>query len=87
MYTTIPHLQLKIRTTLQHGELCRVYAESLNACWPRLSGDFLFERIAQFAAQNHWQVALRNLGNLGMVAEFQKLTSAAMMSPSHGSDA
>jgi hypothetical protein len=87
MYTTIPHLQSKIRTALQHGQLCRIYAESLTACWPRLSGDLLMEKITQFAAQNHWQVTFRNLGNLGLVAEFEKLTSVAGMSPSHAPNA
>lgn len=83
MYTTIPHLQSKIRATLQHGQLCRIYAESLNACWSRLSGDLPKEKIMQFAAQNHWQVTFRDLGNLGLVAEFQKLTSVPGMSPAH----
>lgn len=72
MYTTVPHLQTAIRGSLQKGALCRVYAESLDACWPHMTPEVRSQRIAQFAAQNHWQVNYRTLGNLGLVAEFVK---------------
>ena len=72
MYSTLPHLQTAIRQSLQKGQLCRVYKESLSACWPRLPEEVLSERVSQFAAQQHWAVAFRNLGALGLVAEFQK---------------
>jgi len=82
MYTTIPHLQSAVRLSLQKGQLCRVYKESLNACWPRLSDDEQAERIAHFAAQNHWEVNFRLLGPLGLVAEFEKAETGAHMA--HG---
>jgi hypothetical protein len=72
MYTTLPHLQSAIRTALQKGAMCRVYKESLNACWPNLPENVQLEKLTQFAAQNHWNVTCRTLGNLGVVAEFEK---------------
>jgi hypothetical protein len=72
MHASLPHLQSAIRVSLEKGQLCRVYQESLNACWPNLADDLRAEKIAQFAAQNRWSVAVRNLGGLGLVAEFQK---------------
>ena len=72
MYTTIPHLQSAIRVSLQKGQLCRVYQESLNACWPHLSDDAQADKVARFALQHHWVVSFRQLGSLGLVAEFQK---------------
>jgi len=77
MYTTLPHLQSAIRLSLQKGQLCRVYKESLDACWPHLSDDDQAERIARFAAQHHWVVSFRQLGALGLVAEFEKADSGA----------
>jgi hypothetical protein len=72
MYTTVPHLQTAIRGTLQKGVLCRIYPESLDACWPNLTPEARTQKVAQFAAQNHWNVTYRTLGNLGVVAEFVK---------------
>jgi len=72
MYNTLPHLQSAIRASLQKGELCRVYKESLNACWPNIPVELRAEKVAQFAAQNHWVVGFRDLGHLGVVAEFRK---------------
>jgi hypothetical protein len=72
MYTTLPHLQTAIRSSLQKGVLCRIYAESLDACWPNMTPETRTEKITQFAAQNHWNVTYRSLGNLGTVAEFVK---------------
>jgi hypothetical protein len=72
MYTTLPHLQAAIRAALQKGAVCRIYKESLNACWPNLPDDVQAERVAKFAAQNRWNVTCRMLGNLGRVAEFEK---------------
>jgi hypothetical protein len=77
MYSSLAHLQTAIRISLEKGPVSRIYNESLIACWPHVSDDVRTERIAQFAAQNHWSVALRNLGALGLVAEFQKLNSLA----------
>ncbi len=77
MYTTIPHLNSAIRLSLQKGQLCRVYKESLDACWPHLSDDEQAERIAQFAMQHHWAVRFRKVGSLGTVAEFEKADSGA----------
>ena len=71
MYSSIPHIQSAIRSSLQKGQLCRVYKESLDACWPRLQEEEQAERIAQFAAQHHWAVTFRRLGALGLVAEFR----------------
>jgi hypothetical protein len=76
MYTTLSHLQTAVRQALQKGALCRVYAESLNACWPNLPGEEMIARIERFAAQNHWTVSFRQLGNLGSVAEFTKADDA-----------
>lgn len=72
MYTTLPHLQSAIRTQLQKGAVCRVYQESLQACWPNLPDEVRMQKLTQFATQNHWNVICRQLGNLGVVAEFQK---------------
>jgi len=82
MYTTIPHLQSAIRLSLQKGQMCRVYKESLDACWPHLSDDAQAEEIAQFAMQHHWVVSFRQLGPLGLVAEFQKADESARVA--HG---
>jgi len=72
MYTTLSHLQTAIRTQLQRSEICRIYKESLNACWPNMSDNAQLEKMTQFATQNHWSVNCRTLGNLGVVAEFMK---------------
>ncbi len=72
MHTTLPHLQSAIRLSLQKGELCRVYRETLDACWPNLTEDAQCDIIARFAAQNRWTVTCREIGRLGLVAEFQK---------------
>jgi hypothetical protein len=72
MYSSLPHLQTAIRQSLQKGALCRIYPESLTACWPHVSPQERANRVERFAAQNHWQVAFRELGNLGLVAEFTK---------------
>ncbi len=72
MHTTIPHLQAAIRLSLQKGQLCRVYKESLDACWAHLSDEEQAEKIARFAEQHHWSVEFRDLGPLGLVAEFRK---------------
>jgi hypothetical protein len=70
MYTTLSHLQSAIRVALQKGQLCRVYLESLVACWPNISDEMRSEKVAQFAAQYHWSVTMRHLPSLGLVAEF-----------------
>ena len=72
MYSTLPHLQTAIRSSLQKGALCRIYAESLDACWPHITADVRAEKIAHFAAQNRWSVTYRTLGSMGFVAEFAK---------------
>jgi hypothetical protein len=72
MYSTIPHLQTAIRSSLQKGVLCRIYAESLDACWPNIAPEVRTQKVAVFAAQNHWNVNYRALGALGLVAEFAK---------------
>jgi len=77
MYSTLPHLQSAIRSSLQKGALCRVYQDSLDACWPNLSREAQAEKVAQFAAQNRWSVNCRVLGGLGIVAEFVKAAQAA----------
>ena len=77
MYSTLPHLQAAIRSALQKGALCRIYLETLQACWPNLSPEARTEKVAQFAAQNHWRVTYRTLGNLGLVAEFEKAEQSA----------
>ncbi|EDY21244.1 hypothetical protein CfE428DRAFT_1537 [Chthoniobacter flavus Ellin428] len=74
MYTTLPHLQSAIRTQLQRSEVCRIYKESINACWPNLSDNAQLEKMTLFAERNHWSVSCRTLGNLGVVAEFAKAT-------------
>ena len=76
MYSTLPHLQSAIRQSLQKGTVCRIYPESLIACWPNVSAQERTSRIERFAAENHWQVAFRELGSLGLVAEFSKLVGA-----------
>lgn len=73
MYSAIPHLQTAIRQSLHKGALCRIYPESLEACWPGISPEERTARVERFAAQNHWQVAIREAGALGIVAEFSKL--------------
>jgi hypothetical protein len=77
MHATLSHLQSAIRTALQKGHVCRIYQDSLLACWPRLSEEVRTEKILQFAAQNHRSVNLRAVGNLGIIAEFEKLTQEA----------
>jgi hypothetical protein len=77
MYTALPHLHAAIRTALHKGALCRVYKESLDACWPNFTEDVRAERIEHFAAQNHWVVSFRHLGSLGGVAEFEKAGGGA----------
>jgi len=72
MYTAIPHLQSAIRQSLQKGALCRIYPESLDACWPGISADERTARVERFAAQNHWHVTIRQIGSLGVAAEFSK---------------
>ena len=72
VHRSIPHLQSAIRTSLQKGHFCRVYKDSLNACWPDLSDGAQLEKIGEFAAQNDWVVSFHALGSLGMVAEFEK---------------
>jgi hypothetical protein len=76
MHSTLPHLQSAIRQALQKGPVCRVYPESLNACWPNLPDEEQLNRIERFAAQNHWRASIRILGNLGAVAEFSKAEDA-----------
>jgi len=77
MYTTIPHLQTAIRSSLLKGQLCRVYKESLDACLPPLADRDQMERISEFATQHHWAVEVRTLGALGVVAEFRKAENDA----------
>lgn len=72
MYSSLPHLQSAIRQSLQKGIVCRIYPESLLACWPNLSAEERASRVENFASQNRWQVSFRELGNLGLVAEFSK---------------
>jgi hypothetical protein len=76
MHTTLPHLQAAVRQALQKSTFCRIYPESLTACWPNLSTEERTARLERFAAQNHWTVAYRHLGNLGEVAEFTKADDA-----------
>ncbi|MEP6667916.1 MAG: hypothetical protein ABJF10_02120 [Chthoniobacter sp.] len=77
MYSTLPHLQAAIRTSLQKGALCRIYEDTLLACWPNLSADSRTLKIDYFAAQNHWSVNYRELGAMGVVAEFEKVAQHA----------
>ena len=77
MYRTILHLQSAIRTSLQKSPHRRIYRESLHACWPGLPEDERVQRIVEFAAQNHWNVTVRDLGNLGIVAEFSRPDASA----------
>ncbi|HEY3901961.1 MAG TPA: hypothetical protein VGM54_25325 [Chthoniobacter sp.] len=72
MYRTILHLQSAIRTSLQKSPRRRIYRESLHACWPDLPEHERAQKIADFAAQNHWNVTVGDLGNLGVVAEFSR---------------
>ncbi|HSI15277.1 MAG TPA: hypothetical protein VK961_24730 [Chthoniobacter sp.] len=72
MYSSLPHLQTAIRSSLQKGALCRIYPESLDACWAHIAPESRAQKVAQFAAQNHWDVNFRTLGAMGMVAEFVK---------------
>lgn len=72
MYSSLAHLQTAIRSSLQKSTQCRIYAESLDACWPHITPDVREQKIAQFAAQNHWCVTYRTLGAMGFVAEFAK---------------
>jgi len=72
MYPTLPHLQSAVRTALEKGQFFRVYPESLNAIWPNIPDDVRAAKLAHFAAQHRWQVELRSLPGLGVVAEFQK---------------
>ena len=72
MYRTILHLQSAIRTSLEKSPRRRIYRESLQACWPGLPDDERTKKITEFAEQNHWQVTVGDLGNLGLVAEFSK---------------
>jgi len=72
MYTAIAHLQTAIRQALHKGAICRIYPESLDACWPGISAEERTARVERFAAQNHWQVTIREVGSLGVLAEFSK---------------
>jgi hypothetical protein len=76
MHAAISHLQSAIRTSLQKGQLYRIYQDSLTACWPNLSDESRAARVAEFAAQNRWSVCLRNTAHLGLMAEFTKLEVA-----------
>jgi len=70
MYTTLSRLQSAIRSRLQKSQSCRIYNDSLFACWPNIPDHVRSEKIAQFAAQNHWSVTVRELAGFGLVAEF-----------------
>lgn len=72
MYLTLSHLQSAIRIALQKGQLCRIYQESLDACWPNHTPEAKAQKIEAFATQNRWVVTHREIGSLGIVAEFQK---------------
>jgi hypothetical protein len=72
MYSTIPHLRSAIQQALFKGELCRIYRESLRACWPNLADPDRRAAITQFAAQNRWEVSFREVTGLGELAEFRK---------------
>ncbi len=76
MHAAISHLQMAIRTSLQKGQLYRIYQDSLNACWPNLSEELRAARVAEFAAQNHWAVTLLKTTHLGLMAVFTKLEEA-----------
>lgn len=77
MYATLPHLQTAIRTSLNKGGLCRVYEDTLSACWPHEQEERRFEKVSQFAQQNHWAVTFRRIGALGLAAEFHKADESA----------
>ena len=77
MHAALSHLLTAIRTSLQKGELCRIYQDSLNACWPDLPDEIRETRIAEFAAQNHWAVTLRKNVHMGLLAEFTKIGEPA----------
>ena len=72
MYSSIVHLRSAIRQTLEKGGICRIYQDTLEACWPHVPPDLRHDKIGQFAAQNHWAVTVRNLASMGLVAEFVK---------------
>ncbi len=76
MHAAISHLQTAIRTSLQKGELCRIYQDSLTACWPNLSEELRAVHVSEFAAQNRWAVTFRNTTHLGLMAIFTKLEEA-----------
>ncbi len=70
---TPPTLAALIDTTLHTRPVCRVYAADLSACWPdAMDSDTLTEKIYHFAQENHWEVEFRELGKMGVAAEFRK---------------
>jgi hypothetical protein len=73
MYKSLPQLQSAVRTALEKDPQCRIYRESLQACWPNVPDDERAEKIAEFASRNRWTVLVRTVTGLGCVAEFQKL--------------
>ena len=77
MHATVPHLRSAINQSLHKGALCRIYKDSLDACWP---GPESLRRlgVAQFAERNRWDVEFREIGALGLVAEFRKKSDAAV---------
>lgn len=72
MYRTLSHLQSALRTSLERGDLRRIYQETQLACWPDLSDAQRAEKIVRFATENGWSVTFRDDESLGIVAEFSK---------------
>jgi len=77
MYSSLAHLSSAIRTSLNRAAVCRIYKDTLDACWPNLSDQAQADRVEKFAGQYHWTVSFRQIGSLGLVAEFQKADVAA----------
>jgi hypothetical protein len=53
----------------------RIYEDSLAACWPNRTPEARMLALEQFANQNHWTVRVRQLGGVGVAAEFEKLAA------------
>jgi hypothetical protein len=70
---TPPALASLIEITLQTREVCRVYSDTLSACWPEArDSDTLTEKICSLAGEHRWEVEFREFGKTGVAAEFRK---------------
>lgn len=70
---TPPTLASMITATLQTRDVCRVYSDSLSICWPDARDwDTLASKITTFALQHRWGLEFRELGKMGVAAEFRK---------------